>query len=195
MCRGAAHGAQTNVRKCPWHSVDESRHLARGRMHAYPWGIGATRLSATAPSNGAIHVVPKRPSLRVYDPFYARPPAARRTAAYPAPLFTDREGKQPSSVTCYCSYANRLHSWSTVVYAHTRAGSDPEAFAATSAALSVCFLSNVKASWIFQCHLLILSTSIFQSCEMRKICAKSLRHLLSIVNLLYKVSWSFSLKI
>lgn len=104
-----------------------TRIPARYRRHAVRCGAvrcGAMRCGATtAPSNGAIHVVPKRPSLlRVYDPFYVRPPARPLLAAYPAPLFTDREGKQPSSVTCYCSYANRLHSWSNVVHAHTRAG-------------------------------------------------------------------------
>lgn len=103
--------------------VGSFRHLVRGRMHARryrrharPMRLDAVRCgAAAAPLNGAIHVVPKRPSLHVYDPFYG-PPAVSRTVAYLAPLFTDREGKQPPSITCYYSYANRLHSWSTVVH-------------------------------------------------------------------------------
>lgn len=80
------HVASTGSSSLSVTLVVESYHLAHRRMHAYLRGIGATRLGATAPSNAAIHVVPKRPSLRVYDPFYGRPPAARHTAAT-QPLF------------------------------------------------------------------------------------------------------------
>lgn len=117
--RSRAVVSVTLVRRKPPPRARENTRISVG-------GIQAPRAArpgaTTAPSNTAIHVVPKRPSLRVYDPFYACPPAARRAASTPAPLFTDREGKQPSSVTCYCSYANRLHSWSTrVVHARTLA--------------------------------------------------------------------------
>ena len=45
------------------------------------------RDAATAPSNGAIHVVPKRPSLRVYDPFYGPPARRSPHCRIPSPSF------------------------------------------------------------------------------------------------------------
>lgn len=98
-CVTARHGAPTSVRKCPWHSSSKAGGiLARAgerntcthtreiyRRHAVR--CNAVRCGATAPSNGAIHVVPKRPSLlRVYDPFYVHPPAAL-CSPHTQPLF------------------------------------------------------------------------------------------------------------
>lgn len=102
---------------------ENTRIDARRRRHAVRCDAMRWRLLQTALSTWFLNA----------PPFYVFtiPSTSARPllAAYPAPLFTDREGKQPSSVTCYCSYANRLHSWSNVVHAHTRAGSNPEMFA------------------------------------------------------------------